>query len=337
MKLSRQDWVAAQQLSDAIRELDKTADDNTADRILAAALAGEKKYDESIKLLESDLASNPKDKAASVAALVQGYLRAGDSAKAEELLKSILASDPNNAQARVLLGSVYLATQKPDDAEAAFKTAIEKDPTAAIGYSALGELYLRGKHFDQAEKTLQDGLKQQPNSNPLHLLLAMTYELSGQYDAAITEYETMLASDPRSTIAANNLASLLSEHRTDPASLERAYTIASRFADSNVPQFLDTLGWINYLRGKYDQALPLLKSANDMLPSEGAAQVPSAGMMQFHLAMTYKELGQRDRAVDGLKKAIEHLPPNSPEASKAHAALTQLVSNGNASGGTDTN
>ena len=192
-------------------------------------------------------------------ALVQTYMQAGKPEKAEELLKSILKSSPDNVQAQVLLGSVYLDTKRPDEAEATYKAAIAKDPNNPLAYAALGQLYLGNKRFQQAEDILREGLKRQANNNVLHLQLAMALELSGQYDAAIAEYETMFAADPRSTIVANNLASLLSEHRGDPASLERAFTIASRLNGSEVPQFLDTLGWIYHLKSEYDQALPLVQ------------------------------------------------------------------------------
>jgi tetratricopeptide (TPR) repeat protein len=322
VKLAKQDWVGAQKLSDALRTLDNGADEHTADRILASALAGEKKYKQSVKLLESALAAGTKDYDSSVAALVRTYLQAGEPAKAEEFLRSRVTSEPNDVQAHVLLGSVYSSAGKLDDAEEAFKAAIEKDPKSPLGYSALGEFYGKTKRFDLAEKTLREGLKHHGNDNVLRLLLAMTLNLSGQYDAAITEYETLLAADPRSTIAANNLANLLSEHRNDPASLDRAYSLASRFTDSEVAQFLDTFGWISYLKGKYDQAVLVLRKAADKAPDSS----PSAGAIQFHLAMTYKELGLTDRARETLKKAIRLLPKDSPDVSKARAALAHLAS-----------
>ena len=318
VKLAKQDWLGAQKLSGSLREL-ATPDEGTADQILAAALAGEKKYDESVKVLE-DVSRGTKGGTSSVAALaalVDGYLKAGEPKKAEESLKSILSSDPNNVHAQVLLGRVYEFTKKPDEAEAAFKTAIEKNPTAAVGYAALGEFYGNNNRFEQAEKTLREGLKQHPDDNALRLLLAMSLEGSKQYDAAIVEYEAIFAADPRSVIVANNLASLLSE-RGDPTSVDRAYTIASRFADSDVPQLLDTLGWIYHLKGEYDQALLLLKKA--------AEKLPNTGVVQYHLALTYKEVGQTEAAIATLKRAIELLPQEHPESSKARAALDQLSS-----------
>ena len=163
------------------------------------------------------------------------------------------------------------------------------------------------------------GLERDENSSALRLLLALVLESAGRYDDAIAEYETMFKADPESTIVANNLASLLSERRGDAASLDRAYQIATRFRNSEVPQFLDTLGWIYYLRGEYPTALSLLKTA--------AEKLPNVGMVQYHLGMALKQLGQTDLAVASLQKAISLVPASSAsDLERAHAALDQLLS-----------
>ena len=78
--------------------------------------------------------------------------------------------------------------------------------------------------------------------------MAGTLEQAHEYEAAISEYEQILSKHPGSMIAANNLASLLSDHRNDKASLERAHTLVASLRETRVPQFKDTLGWISYRR-----------------------------------------------------------------------------------------
>src|SRR5262249_53219828 len=95
VKLSRQDWVGAQKVGDALRALGEGGDKRTADQILAAALAGEKKYEESARILEATGQSEPGVQDSNMAALVQTYLQAGKPEKAEESLNSILKSDPD--------------------------------------------------------------------------------------------------------------------------------------------------------------------------------------------------------------------------------------------------
>ena len=61
VKLSRQDWLGAQKAADALRALGESGDERTADQILASALAGEKKYEESAKILEATAAADPNE------------------------------------------------------------------------------------------------------------------------------------------------------------------------------------------------------------------------------------------------------------------------------------
>ena len=214
---------------------------------------------------------------------------------------------------------MYRFKGESDLAEAALKDAVEADVKGTTGYAALSQFYLSADRLDEAEATAQTGLKRDENSAALRLLLALTYEKAGRYDDAITEYEGMIKSDPESTIVANNLASLLSERRGDPESLDRAYDIALRFRNSEIPQFLDTLGWIYYLRGEYPQALSLLKTA--------AEKLPAVGMVQYHLGMALKQLDQTDLAVASLEKAISLVPASSAaDLERVHAALNELLS-----------
>ncbi len=93
---------------------------------------------------------------------------------------------------------------------------------------------------------------------------------------------------PYSTMALNNLASLLSESRNDAKSLERAYELAQRLDPAASPYFQDTLGWIHYLRSENTLALGMLRSAADRLPD-----VPA---VLYHLGVVYAALGQNDLA-----------------------------------------
>ena len=124
----------------------------------------------------------------------------------------------------------------------------------------------------------------------------------------------MLKDEPGSLIVANNLASLLSDHRTDKASLERAYAVAASLAKSQVPQFKDTLGWVNYLRGDHQSAVSLLEQA--------AADLPNFALVRYHLGMAYRATGQTAKAAEQFNKAAELTPDKSSElAEKIRAAL----------------
>ena len=242
---------------------------------------------------------------------------------AEQYLNTVLKSSPDNQLAQVLLASLDVLNKKPAEAEAAYRAAIAAKPDAPLGYLALVQYYAGANRLDEAEQTAKDGLAHVPDNPQLQLQLAGVLERAGKYSDAISLYETMIKSDPRSTIIANNLASLLSDYGTDPGSLDRALEIASRFRTSEIPQFVDTLGWIYYLKGDYTQALTLLKTSADRLQTVAAAQ--------YHLGMTYKALGQNALAQASLESAIKDAgDAGFPQLDKAKAAL-EVVAQANGS------
>jgi cellulose synthase operon protein C len=284
-----------------------------ADQIQAAALAGQRKYEDAAGVLQNAVAANP-GAIQPMVALVRTYAMAGQNDKAEAFLQSVLKASPTNAQARVLLGLVQLSANDAVKAEASFKTALGDNPKDASAYRALSDLYLRQRKNDEAARIIQAGLRELPGNASLRLSFAGIMELKGDYEGAISAYQDMLKDDPGSLVVANNLASLLTDHRTDKASLDQAYAIAQGLAKSQVPQFKDTLGWITYLRGDHRGATALLE--------EAVAALPNTPVIRYHLGMSYIAIGEKDKAIEQLKKAAELIPDKSSDlAIKVQAAL----------------
>jgi tetratricopeptide (TPR) repeat protein len=311
VRLVRQNWVGAREAAEAIRRLGDQR--SVADRILAAVLDGQRKYTDSIAVLESANAANPGE-LQSMLSLVRAYVLARQTDKAEAYLDFILSKSPENAEARVLKGLVQAAGSAPDKAATTFKAVIEAQPKNAVGYRALAEFYSSRKQYDDALDVLKAGLGEQPASAPLRLAQAGVLELKGDFEQAIAQYEVLLKEQPGSLIVANNLASLLSEYRTDKASLERAHALARSLAKSQIPQFKDTLGWISHLRGDTRTAISLLE--------EAATELPNNPSVRYHLAMSYIDAGQPEKAKEELRKASELLPLDGGAlADKIRAAL----------------
>jgi len=314
VRLQRQNWVGAQELAETIRKLGDNR--GIADQISGGALSGENKYEESIRAFENAYAAAPASVQPMVA-LVRAYVGAKKTDRAEAFLQSVLKANPANAEALVLLGSVQLGSNAPDQAQKSFVTAIEKQPDNIIGYQALAEFYIGQTKYDEALNTLRAGLEKQPDNASLRLVQAGLLERKGDVEGAVAQYEHMLKQDPSSLVAANNLASLLADYRTDKASLERAQSLAAGLQKSPVPQFKDTLGWINYLRGDYKSALPLLEDAS--------AAMPDRAMVQYHLGMTYLANGVTEKASQKLNMALSR-NPDSKLKEKIETELKKLGS-----------
>lgn len=315
LRLAEQDWVGAQEIASTLSALSDEEALNAAHRLEAAALGGLERYSESIGILERSFSPGLRDQDV-LPDLVTAYVRAGRQPEAAELLQSIVEDDPTNVRAQILLGSVEMLMERPERAEQAFADAAMSDG-GVLGHTALAQFYLSVGRVEEAESTAMTGLER-GESVPLRLLLAAILERQERFEDAIAEYERLYAAEPDSTIVANGLASLLSERRIgDKAALDRAYQIAQRFRNSEVPQYLDTLGWILYLRGDYASALPLLKTA--------AERLPEFALIQFHLGMNLKQLGQEELALETLRRAVNVTPPLlASDMVSAQEAVTQL-------------
>ena len=141
---------------------------------------------------------------------------------------------------------------------------------------------------------LQAELSKNPNNASALMTLALVYERMQDYPKARDAYEKLLSINPDFVAALNNLACLYTEQLNN---LDKAYELARKARDlqGEDASVGDTLGWVLYKRGEYQQALTILQES-----AEKAADNPE---IQFHLGMTAYMMGQTDVAKAALRKA----------------------------------
>ena len=310
IRLARQNWAGALAIADAFRAAGNNS--GIADQIKAAALAGQNKPDASIAALEDAHKAAP-DAVQPVVSLVSAYVRTGKPDKAELLLNDMLKKFPSNAELLVLLGRTQFAKGKAEDAQKSFKAAIAQQPKNEVGYSALSELYASQKNYSDAINVLQAGLKERPDSLNLRLGSAGLLIGKGDNEGAIAAYEAILKDEPNSLVAVNNVVSLLLDNRSDKASLDRAFALAEKLKDSNVPQFEDTRGWAQYKRGNTTDAVATLE--------EAAKKLPNLAAVRYHLGMSYAAAGQAAKAAEQFKAALALEPDGTDLKEKIRTAL----------------
>jgi predicted Zn-dependent protease len=208
-------------------------------------------------------------------------------------------------------------------AEVELRKLIAADPGAEPPVRMLYNLLRTDGRAEAADQLLQEALAARPESFTLQWMQAGALEARGDIDGAIAVYEGLYARNSSDVVVANNLASLLTAHRDDAASLERAYTIARRLRGTEVPAFQDTYGWIAYRRGNLDEALAQLEPAARVL-----ARDP---MVQFHLGMVYAGLKRDAEARATLGRAMD-LAGDSPLPQFATARDTLKALEGGTTG-----
>jgi cellulose synthase operon protein C len=310
LRIARKNWAGTLAVADAVRAIGENA--AVADQIKAAALAGQSNLDPNIAALEAAHGSAP-DAVQPVAALVAAYTRAGTPDKAEGLLRDMLKKNPSNAQWLVLLGQTQAAAGKVPEAQSSFKAAIAQNPKDEGAYNALSNFYIRQKNFAEAGNTIQAALKEHPDSLNLRLAWAGLLISKGDNDGAIAAYEAILKDLPNSPLAANNLASLLVDNRSDKASLDRAAALSDVLKSSGVPQFQDTVGWVQYKRGDTKDATRILEDV--------AKQASNLAVVHYHLGMSYAASGQTAQAAEQFKTALNLEPDGTDLKEKIRAAM----------------
>ncbi|MEO1548857.1 MAG: tetratricopeptide repeat protein [Pseudomonadota bacterium] len=297
VKLALEDYAGAEDIVQQLTvegAIDEARD--VANRVRFATLNSQNRSEEAEELLER-MWSQSGEESGAMTSLVQTYLQQGRTEEAESFLDNILADTPNNLQATMLRGAVHSSQSQFDEAEALFRKAIEDHPEAENGYGALVILLNAQGRQDEAREILDQGIRNSEGAVRLELAKAGQLERDLKFDEAIAIYERLYEANTGSLIFANNLASLLAEHRDDPESLARAAAVSKRLRESDQPAFLDTYGWVQYRAGDYEAAVAPLKEAAEALTNNA--------LVQYHLGMVYKALGQTELARTQLQRALE--------------------------------
>ena len=256
--------------------------------------------------------------------------------RAIEYFERAIALDPTFALAYANLGMAYTELVEggaiaPDVAyERAAEVATEAmrlDPELGAAYCTMGHLKgIREFDWSGAEQNFKRALELSPNSSD-------TYDLYGRLCAALARYDEALALHDR----ARELDPLV--HRMDGVTTllrARRYAEAVHRAedaldlDPNYDRTRATLGWAYFLSGRKDEGLAQLERAVSLSPentmwlgqlgeayamagktakarkilTELEVLARSVYVSPYHFAYVYTGLGDTDRAMDWLERAV---------------------------------
>jgi Flp pilus assembly protein TadD len=291
--MARKDLAAAAKAADAYRQ---AKPDDAAPYLLAGLVAqADNRLDDAQALFEKALVIQPHGYDV-LTQLVHLQVQRGQGAKAVARLQGLITAEPKGALIPNLLGEVYLEQKDFNAARQTLGVAIANDPKWWMPYRNLALAKFGSGDAAGAIQTYQDGLKLAPTEVAMLADLGSLYERARRIDDAQKLYEGWVARDPKSQVAANNLAMLLVSYRTDKASLDRAQSLTAGFATAANGDLLDTAGWVQFKRGDYSQALPVLQRAAQLMPQSHE--------VHYHLGMAELRSGQADRARSDLETAL---------------------------------
>jgi tetratricopeptide (TPR) repeat protein len=312
------DFARAQQVADTLRRQETPEARAAADGIEAERINRQSGQDEAMAFLEN-LAQGTDATLASRLALLRARIGTGDHAGALEIAQELAAANAEIPEIRFVLGATQALNGNLAEAEALYRALVTEDPTRAKVWLELSRIKQRQGDRAAAVAVIDEALGHMPDNAELQLVKAGFLEQDGDIDGAIAIHQALYDRDSSALIVANNLASLLATWREDPDSLERAWVVARRFRDVEIPAVQDTYGWILHRRGETAEALPYLEAAAKGLPEDA--------IVQAHLAEAYLALGRRDEALAQFQHALETAGPQDsrPQISAARTRLQELM------------
>ena len=294
--LQQQDWGRAEQVASTLSSTESEGADAAANSLRAELLAAQGQTEEVVGFLQQLVDQGQAGFGAQVA-IFRSHIQNGDVEAARAVVDELSQEYPEEPAVMMLAAALEELGGNVDQAEATYREILDDHPESVTAWRALYLLETRAGRAEDAEQTLEAALSANPDSADLQWIRASVLQSQGDQEGALEIYASLYDQDTSSPIIANNYASLLSTLRDDEESIARAWRVARRLRDLEVPAFQDTFGWIAYLRGEYDVALEHLKPAAEALTGD-----PS---VQYHLGMTYAALDRPQDAVAALERAIE--------------------------------
>ncbi|MGH8527147.1 MAG: tetratricopeptide repeat protein, partial [Gammaproteobacteria bacterium] len=230
--------------------------------------------------------------AQAVKAISEGHLP-----EAENLLNSVLAVSPSDADALNLLGVVRAQQQNPTEAERLFRLALAAAATHIGAHVNLGKLLLTLNRTSEALQIFRAAHRLAPERAEINMNLAMLYADSGDYLRALENLRLVPRSAVTDDYFAVSLRSLLGLNQ-----LEEARRLAREFKElsRSKPEAQAEFAMLLAKGGLSDEALDLLETAR--------RQTPASFPVLYGLGVINAALKRYDKADEYLSGALRTKP-----------------------------
>lgn len=223
----REEQAAPEQLiAERERLLSQNPDDMENRFHLGRLYTRTKQYDKAEAMYLAIWENPEANKAGAARILVSFYAETNQYRKGITVLEQLLSQTEDKVAAYILYGD-FLSRFNTADAAKAYKKAISADPKDGRGYLATASFLGEQKQWTEAAAQTEKYLELDPDSREQRRNLVRYRIDGGELDAAQTDVDRLLASDP-SDAEAYVLAGALAMQRSDYARAEELFSRALR-------------------------------------------------------------------------------------------------------------
>jgi tetratricopeptide (TPR) repeat protein len=202
-------------------------------------------------------------------------------------IEHALAAASDDSRLLIVAAKAYASANNLASAERMLLKAIDKNPSALTAYATLGQVYLSQKKLGSARAQFAKVAASQERPITAYTVIGIIDLMENRVADAQQAFERVIKMDPRSAVAANNLAWIYAEHG---GSVDMALQLAL-VAEAGLPndtEVHDTLGWIYYRKGMMPEAVSSLRRSLELEPQNATAA--------YHLALALEKTGDRGEA-----------------------------------------
>jgi tetratricopeptide (TPR) repeat protein len=220
----------------------------------------------------------------------------------EIMLRRVTAQPPSFERSR-MLASIYFTQEDYEKALEVLDSIkaeglIDQDP--ATYYAFLKQILTKLGRTDEAMASLREGIDAHPQvAGDLAYELAMVLEISGDTPASRQVMRETLEKYPNHAGLNNALGYAWANEGINLPEARKLIETALRESPEE-PAYLDSMGWVLYKLGDFEQALNYLRQ------SRALQQIPHPVILD-HLGDTLYRLGRQGEAVASWKEAADAL------------------------------
>lgn len=334
-------YASTQQIKEAIplylRLLELEPDDSSARERLATGFVLTNQRDKAVEMLEQIIKEHPEKYQSYdlLAGLLDDAARVLEREKKTDQAKAAFAKAAANYEQSLLINPMHagpylhlaeLLLGPLKEQERAVKVLTEarqrfRQTPEIVYYLAVA--LREAKHSQEAVATFEEALHE-AEAEGAEIANARFYfdygaaaEQAGLYDKAADLFRKSIAVDPSNAADAYNYLSYMwADHNMHLEEAEQMIKLALQ-ANPNNGAYIDTLGWLEFRQGKFDQALSDLQRAAGKLIREDPVVLE-------HIGDVCAKLDKSAQALEAWQKALSLDPKNKTLAEKIENAKTKM-------------
>ena len=313
------------------RAVKQSPNDKQLRKMMLEVLVNAGAFDDAIRFCKSVLDQEPDD-AQTMFSMALIYLQQNQADKAEASLEKLLGDSDWEGKASFYLGkiqldqehldkalkwfdraansgfgfdadmaavSVLLSQKRLDDAEARIKRMDSKYPDQHLRVLMIkSELYNQWGKRQEAYDVLTRVLKDAPENRDVLYARALIAEKLGKLDVVESDLRRILDKNPDDVGALNALGYTLTDRTQRYDEAEKYLKQAIRLQPDE-PVIIDSYGWLQFKRGKYELALELLRKAYDKQAENEIAA---------HIAEVLWVMGREKEALEFIEPVLKKFP-----------------------------